>query len=507
MGGDDGGCPLHLEVFRHRLGQGRPFHGVRAGAQFVQQYQVLFPHRGQERNELGNVAGEGGQVILDALFITDDGVNMVVHRKAGALSRRNEEARLVHEGKKARRLDGDGLAAGVGAGNDENIECLPQCHGYRHHLIRRNQGMPCFPEVQYLSPGPQCLHRLHGQGQFCPGEDEFQFRGQVAVIPRHFHGLLHFFREVPEDFLDFLLLRRRHFGQVVIQLHGHHGFHEQGLPRGGPVMDNAGELVPVLFLHRHHVPAVPLGNDGILQVGRHVLVLEDVLERAADAGLHGLLLGPDTGQLQGGAVLHFPMVVKDPVNPVNQAVLGHDEGGQFFQGGVQEMLLPFEIVVHLFIGVQGIRQVQEFLRRKDAVLFRLFQEGPDIVGLSQGRGDFLFQEHRSFVRFFQALFHHLRHIGRDEMKGPLFGQGGRRQVRQFFPNLIKFQYFQYIFFHYMTPLKKWPLLTSFSSSGAGAFLLPSSMSIVSRTRGSIFLSSLRRSMTSPVRPLFTRRSR
>ena len=98
MGGNDGRCPFHLEVFRNGLGQGSAFHRICAGAQFVQQHQILWSCRWKEGNELCNVAGKGGEVILDALFIADDGIDMFIHGEHGPFFRRNEEARLVHEG-------------------------------------------------------------------------------------------------------------------------------------------------------------------------------------------------------------------------------------------------------------------------------------------------------------------------------------------------------------------------------------------------------------------------
>ena len=127
------------------------------------------------------------------------------------------------------------------------------------------------------------LDGFHGKSQSGPGEDEFHIRSQAAVIFRHFHRLLHLVCQVLQDVLDFLLFRRRHFRQIVVQFHGSHGFHEKGLACGGAVVDDAAEFIAVFFLHRHHVAAVSLGDNGILQVGRHVLILKDMLEGTADS--------------------------------------------------------------------------------------------------------------------------------------------------------------------------------------------------------------------------------
>ena len=151
--------------------------------------------------------------------------------------------------------------------------------------------MAGFPKVQDAPFGVEGLDAFHGKGQAGFGKDEFHIRSQAAVVSCDICRLFYFFRQSFQNFPDFLLFRRCHFRQVVVQFHGHHRFHEESLSGGGTVVDDAAEFVAVFFLHRHHVAAVPLGNDGVLQVGCLVLILQNVPKGPADSGLHRFLLG------------------------------------------------------------------------------------------------------------------------------------------------------------------------------------------------------------------------
>ena len=74
-------------------------------------------------------------------------------------------------------------------------------------------------------------------------------------------------------------------------------------------------------------------------------------------------------------------------------------------------------MMHFLIGVQGVGKVHAFFGGKEASLFRLFQCFQNVMGFSQGGGDFPFQQDGCFFRFLQAFFYHLRHGGREKLQG------------------------------------------------------------------------------------------
>ncbi len=242
--------------------------------------------------------------------------------------------------------------------------------------------MPRISQIQDAMLRGDCFHALHGKGKLAASKNEFQLCGQVAVISRHFAALPHFFGEGAKDFLDFLLLRRHELCQVIVQSHGNHRLHEKGLPRGGTVVDDAVEFVAILLFHRHHVAAISLGHDGFAEIGRLVLVRHQLLEGFADAVLNHFLFRADAGQLRRRAVAHFAVFVENPMDMVDELFLGNDERRDFLQRRIHQVPLPFEVVVHFFIGFQRRGEIDKFLGEKDHLLPRFAQDFPDVVGLA-----------------------------------------------------------------------------------------------------------------------------
>ena len=51
----------------------------------------------KKSRELCDIGRKGRKIVLDALLVTDNGIDIFINRKHRALSRRNKETRLIHE--------------------------------------------------------------------------------------------------------------------------------------------------------------------------------------------------------------------------------------------------------------------------------------------------------------------------------------------------------------------------------------------------------------------------
>ncbi len=89
----------------------------------------------QNAGDLLHMAGEGGQALFDALLIADVHEEFVEHGRPRCAHRRDEEAALCHRAQQTGRFQGDGLTAGVGAGDDERIILFAQRNVHRHTLF------------------------------------------------------------------------------------------------------------------------------------------------------------------------------------------------------------------------------------------------------------------------------------------------------------------------------------------------------------------------------------
>ena len=212
------------------------------------------------------------------------------------------QAALGHEGQQAQGLEADGLAAGVGASDDQGVKLLPQLDGDGHRLAGVQQGVPGVAEADAaVSPDlrPGGVHLI---AQLPPGEDEVQphqhvvVRQDVVVAPRRLGG------QGPEDALDLLLLLGLQLLELVVGLDHPHGLHKDGGPAGADVVDQSGHAAPELRLHRHHEPPVPLGDDGLLEHLAVALGGDDLLQDLTALGGGAALVAADVRQRGAGVV-------------------------------------------------------------------------------------------------------------------------------------------------------------------------------------------------------------
>ena len=252
-------------------GQSRALGGICARAQLIVEDQSSAVALGHHVYDGAHMAGEGGQALGNGLLVADVRQNGVKGRERASVPRGHMEAALGHERQQTDGFQGHGLAAGVGAGDNHGVKIGAQSQGDGHHLFGVDQRVPSVAQlypalvVHNGCPGP------HPVGQFCLGEDHvqpdehFHIQPDVLGIARRLGG------QLGQNALDLLLLLDFQFPQGVVGVDGGHGLHEVSRPRGGHVVNHTGYIIFALGLYRHHIPALPDGDDGLPQefcVGR-----------------------------------------------------------------------------------------------------------------------------------------------------------------------------------------------------------------------------------------------
>ncbi len=118
VGGDDAPGVEGEEVGGDSDGEGCAFFGVSGGAEFVEEDEGVCGCVAGDAVEVDDVGGEAGEIALDGLGVADVGVDGVEEREVGLLGG-DGDAGLGHDAEETKGLEGDRLAAGVGAADDE----------------------------------------------------------------------------------------------------------------------------------------------------------------------------------------------------------------------------------------------------------------------------------------------------------------------------------------------------------------------------------------------------
>ena len=285
-------------------GQSRAFGRVGAGAQLVQQHKGAGGGQFQNAGDLGHVAREGGQALLDALLVADVHQILLKDADLAALVRRDQKAALGHGAEQTGRLEGDGLAAGVGAGNDEGIVVAAQGDVHRHAPGRVDQGVAGPHQREGAVVADRGLEGLHLQGHPGLGQQDVDLQhGLVAELELRLDGG-HLAGEGGQDPLDLLRLLGAVLQNAGVGLDDGLRLDEDGGAGGGDVVDDAADLAAVFALDRHDVPPVADGDDRLLQVLGGLHVVDQALQPVADGVFGGADLFAQLGQGVRGGVGH-----------------------------------------------------------------------------------------------------------------------------------------------------------------------------------------------------------
>ena len=232
MGGGRRQRALAPHILDDGDGQRRALHRVGARPQLVEQDQALLIRQLQYLHCVGHVRREGGQALLDALLVAHVRQHPVEHLHGALVAGGDVQAALGHQAQQPQGFQRHGLAAGIGAGDDQRVIRAAQRHRHRHRLGRIQQGMPCPLQVDAAPLPHQRTPRVHGIAQLCPGENGVQLHQQVVVV----QDVLPLRRALAGQYtqhpVDLLFLTGLQFLQFIIGLHHAHGLHEQRGPGG-----------------------------------------------------------------------------------------------------------------------------------------------------------------------------------------------------------------------------------------------------------------------------------
>ena len=136
--------------------------------------------------------------------------------------------------------------------------------GFVHHTVLGNQRMPRLLQTDDAPVVDDGLGGAHGVRQIRLGENQAELRQIVVAADDGIREVARVGGQLKEDALNFLLLLVFQQLDVVIRLHHAHRLNKHRLAAGGGVVHQSGDVVAALRANGHNIPAVALGNDGVL---------------------------------------------------------------------------------------------------------------------------------------------------------------------------------------------------------------------------------------------------
>ena len=333
--GDDAPHAAAVDLGEDRLGDGAAGRGLRAGAEFVNEHERALVGFGEQLAHVREEGAVGAQVVLEVLVVADAHDDAVEDRELGALGGGNEHAPLEHVLEESDRLQADGLAAGVGAGDEQDALLRGQRDGERHDaapFARKRllqQGVARLAQRQAPvgrddgHAGHEVKRRLRLGHQEVQLADEGGTGQQVRQVGTQEVG------EFEQDLADLALLLEVELRDVVLQLDDLGRFDEGGFAGGGHVVHEAGQLALGGRPHRDEVFAVA---DGHIRVGVHDPLLlrlaQDGPGALGDGGLLAAEVAPDLEKMVGGGVLDVAVFVEDGLDAPLHLGEGADRRGE-----------------------------------------------------------------------------------------------------------------------------------------------------------------------------------
>ena len=118
MGGDDRNATNLSKVVCNRNRERSTFLRIGSRAQFIQQHKGPGSRSTRDEVDIGDMGGEGGEILLDRLIIADIGEHGIEDGQFCMVSGHGK-ARLRHQCEKSDGLQRNGLATSVGARKHE----------------------------------------------------------------------------------------------------------------------------------------------------------------------------------------------------------------------------------------------------------------------------------------------------------------------------------------------------------------------------------------------------
>ena len=147
--------------------------------------------------------------------------------------------------------------------------------------------------------------RAHFIRQIRLGKYQAQLREVLIAADDGIRELARVGGKLKQDALDLLLLLALEDADVVVRLHDAHRLDKDRLTARGAVVHQSGDVVAALGLDGHDVPAVALGDDGVLKIFDVLGAVNDLVQHLARLGGRGADLAADVGQRGTRLVRNF----------------------------------------------------------------------------------------------------------------------------------------------------------------------------------------------------------
>ena len=429
-------------------GERRALGRVGAGAELIEEDERAVVALIEDADDIRHVRGEGGEALLDALLIADVCHDLLEHGQARAVRCRNVQAALRHHGEQADRLERDGFAAGIRAGDDEGVKVAAERDVDRDDDVLGDQRMAGAPERD-------AALREHGGGAVEPvgqlrlGEDEVEpdehveIEGDVLAVRGAVGGELH------EDALDLGLLLRAQFAQLVVRLDGGHRLDEERGAGAGHVVHEAGDAALVLGLDGNDIALGAHGDNRLLQRLGVARRGDDLLQRVVHPCARGADQAADGGELRRRGVRNL-VLAHDGAGDLVLEELVRLQGGEHVINAGALLLFTQTVGAHGAGSREHARNIEQLARVQHAAHVRALQRRAHV--LDAGKRGAAGDDHHlgGGARLVQTTGDLGAVAGGDERSRPLArgaGDGLGREQLQHGRQLQRAEGFHRLFFH------------------------------------------------------------
>ena len=419
-------------------GDGTAFGRVRTGTEFVCQDEVFRPAVLEDVDKLLHMAGKGTQVLGNILFVADVGKDVAEDGQFRRFTDGDEQAGLMHEDQKAQGLHGNGLAARVGACNEQDAVIAADDDGIGHDVLGVDEGMAGLDEPDFPRLGNGRTAGLHLQGQLSLGKGEFQLTDTLRAVIQVIVLLLHFGRQAAENAFDFLRFANAGGLQVVVGIDDGQRFDIERRATGRRIMDNAGKGMAVFLLDGDDIAVVAHCDQGILEILLVFLVLQDIIDITLGLPFQFDDTAAQAHQFRRRIVADLAVVVKDSGERMRK--LGKIANDLCLFGQLGILSPPFgEERPDFPIMLEVIPDIDTFMGIEGHFALGLFQGRTDIDDAAEGRARFRLHAADGFFRIGQVLFNDIAIVHRSQAAGDFFRQPGRGQADQHVLDLVESQ--------------------------------------------------------------------
>ena len=251
----------------------------------------------ENADDVRHVRREGGEALLDALLIADVGHDLLKDRETRAVGGGDMQTALRHDGEQADRLERDGLAAGVRAGDDERVKVAAERNVDRNDDVFGDQRMAGAPERdaalrEHRGGAVEPVGKLRlGKDEVEPDE-HVKIEGDILAVRGAVGGELH------EDALNLGLLLCAQLPQLIVRLDGGHRLDEERGAGAGHVVHETGDAALVFGLDGDDVALGAHGDDRLLQRLGVARRGDDLLQRIVHPRARGADQAADGGELR-----------------------------------------------------------------------------------------------------------------------------------------------------------------------------------------------------------------